>query len=60
MRDVAEAMHAHLLVGVDRARADQRRQLAGRLPPLQIHLEEAILRVQEAERARDVLARSRR
>ena len=40
-----------------RTRADQRRQLAGGAPPREIHLEEAILRVQKAGCACDVLAR---
>ena len=57
MRDVAEAMHAHAFVDVQRARADQAGQLAGRLAALQIHLEEPILRVEEAERAGHVFAR---
>ena len=60
MGDVAEAMHAHLLIDFHRARADQAGQLAGGLAALQIHLEETILRVQEAERAGDVFARARR
>ena len=42
-------MHAYLLIDVERARADERRQLTRRLAALQIHLEEAILRMQETE-----------
>ena len=49
-------MDARLLVDAEGARADQRRQLAGRLPPLQVHLKETILRVDEPERAGHVLA----
>ena len=36
------------------ARADERRQLAGGAAPREIHLEEAVLRVQKAGGARDV------
>ena len=57
MRDVAEAMHADLLIDFHRARADQPGQLACRLAALQIHLEKTILRVDETQRARDVFAR---
>ena len=57
MRHFAKAMHADLVIDVERARADQRRQFAGRLAALQIHLEESILRVKETERARDIFAR---
>jgi len=56
MRDIAEAMHACLFVHRKSPDANQARQLPGRLAPLQIHLEKAILRVQEAEGPRHVLA----
>ena len=59
MRDAAEPVNADLLIDVERARPHQPRQLAGRLAPLQIHLEEPILRVQESERPRRILARVR-
>ena len=49
-RDRAEAMQALRAVGVERRRPDQRREFAGRLTPLQVHLEEAFLSVQEAHR----------
>ena len=41
-------MHPHLAVERQGRVAHQRRQLAGRAPPGQVHLEEAILRVDEA------------
>jgi hypothetical protein len=44
-------------VDIQRAGADQAGQLASRLAALQIHLKEAVLRVEEAERARHVFAR---
>ena len=50
-------MHANLAVGDERTRTNQRSEFAGRPPPRQIHLEEAILCVQKASGARDVLAR---
>ena len=56
MRDIAEAMQARFFVHFECPDAHQARQLTGRLAPLQIHLEKAILRVQEAEGSRDVLA----
>ena len=55
--DMAEAMHAVLRVHLEGARADQRTQLAGWLAALQVHLEEAILRVQEPEGASGILSR---
>ena len=57
MRDVAQAVDARFFVHDQRARTDQRRQLARRLATLQVHLEEAILRVHKPQRARHVLAR---
>ena len=56
--DIAEAMHAHLLIDVHRAWADEAGQLARGLASLQIHLKKAILRVQEPERTSDVFARA--
>ena len=52
-------MDARRAISVERAGADERAQLAGRLPALQVHLKEAILRVHESQRARGVSARSR-
>ena len=46
--DVSKAVDAHLRVDRDRARSDERGQLAGRLSALKVHLEEAILGVKEA------------
>ena len=60
MGDVAEAMHARFFVHFHRADADEAGELAGRLAPLQIHLEKTILRVRKAQRPRDVLPRLRR
>ena len=57
LADVAEAVHAGRAIGFQGARADERAQLAGRLPPLQVHLEESILRVDESQRAGGVGAR---
>ncbi len=59
-RDAAKAMHALGAVGVERRRPDEHRELAGGLASLQVHLEEAFLAVQEADRARQVDARRRR
>ena len=50
MRDIPQAVDTAFFIHHERARADQRRQLAGRLPALQIHLEETILRVHKAQR----------
>ena len=53
-------MHAVLGVQLERAGADERAQLAGGLAALQVHLEEAVLRVEEAEGAGDVRGARRR
>lgn len=50
-------MHAGRAIDLKRANADQRAQLASRLPPLQIHLEKAILGVQKTKSARGITAR---
>ena len=57
LRNVTETMDASLRVHLERASPDERGQLARRLTPLQVHLEETILRVHEAQRARQVHAR---
>ena len=44
-----QAVHAHLLVAVDRDLAEQRRQFAGGRAPQQVHFEETFLRVHEAQ-----------
>jgi hypothetical protein len=49
-------MDPDLAVRGQRAVADERRQLAGGAAPGQIHLEETILRVDEARGPRDILA----
>ena len=54
LRHVPEAMNPRLRVHLERAGANERGQLACGLTPLQIHLEESILRVDEAERPRHV------
>jgi hypothetical protein len=43
-------------IGLQRADPNQRCQLAGRTPPRQVHLEEAILRVHEPGGACDIAA----
>ena len=53
-RDGAEAMHADLAIERDCPAANQRRELACRASSRQIHLEEAVLSVQKAGRARQV------
>ncbi len=53
-RDVAEAMHADLAVRVEDRRPDHLGQLAGRIPPQQVHLEEAILPVHKAGGKRQI------
>ena len=50
-------MHADFAIEREGTGTDKRRQLAGGTPPRQIHLEEAVLRVQKTERTSDVLAR---
>ena len=56
--DMTESVHANLCVGFEGAGSDQCAQLAGGLAALQVHLEKTILRVEEAEGARDVRAGS--
>ena len=51
-----EAMNANLAIGEPRTWSDQRSQFARGAPSCEIHLEEAILRVQEAGGASDVQA----
>ena len=53
----AEPVDANLAIERQGARAHQRRQLTGRTPAGEIHLEEAILGVNEPGAARHVLAR---
>ena len=53
----AKAMHADFVIEREGTGTDKRRQLAGGTPARQIHLEEAVLRVQKTERTSDVLAR---
>ena len=48
-------MDADPLVGIERRSAEQVRELAGGQPPQRIHLEEAFLAMQKAEREGDVL-----
>ena len=55
--DVPESMDAILGVDLERAGADERAQLAGGLAALQVHLEEAVLGVDEAECAGHVRTR---
>jgi len=50
-------MHPDFMIERQRAHADERGQLARGPSPRQIHLKEPVLRVQEAQRARHVLAR---
>jgi hypothetical protein len=52
-----EAMNANLAIGEPRPWSDERSQFARGAPTCEIHLEEAILRVQEAKSACDVLTR---
>ena len=50
----AQAMRAELAVGVEHLRPQQRRQLASRGAALQVHLKEAFLPVQVAQRVSDI------
>jgi hypothetical protein len=56
MRFGAETVHADFVIERERARTDERGELTGRAAAGKIHLKEAILRVQEAERPRDIFA----
>jgi len=56
LRFCPETVEANLTVGDECPRTDQRGQLAGRSTSREVHLEEAILRVQEAGGASDVQA----
>jgi len=53
----AEAVDANLVIEGERTRPDERSKLSGGAAPRQIHLEEAILRVEKAEGARDIFSR---
>src|SRR6202034_3727913 len=59
-RHVAEPEEAELAVLIERHRTEQLRELARGEPPRQVHLEEAILRVQEAGGEGEVAAAGRR
>jgi len=49
-------MHMDLTVGLERAFANQSRELTSGPPTGEIHLEEAVLRVEEARGASHILA----
>ena len=51
-------MHADLAIERQRARADQRRQLTGGAPAREVHLEEAVLGVDETDGTRHIGARA--
>ena len=53
-RDGAQPQHAHLAVGGERGRAHELGELARRAAAQEVHLEEALLRVDVARRPRDV------
>ena len=54
--DEAKPEDTRLAVHLERGAPDERRELAGRAAPQEVHLEEALLRVQEAGGARHVEA----